>query len=279
MNVLSLFDGISCGRIALERADIPVTNYYSSEIDKKAISVAQDNYPDTIQIGDVTGLKRSNLPEVDLLIGGSPCQGFSMIGKNLAFNDPRSKLFFEFVRLLKETKPKYFLLENVKMKKEYINIISSYLGVFPRCINSSLVSAQSRVRYYWTNIPHVEAPADLGITLKDVIDHKHTGYRVPNNWQKRVPAELPMYVDPYNKKAITSGKSTSLRTNVNNGNMWVKVSDGYRNLSRHEAEALQTVPKDYTRALSDNQAKKCLGNGWTVDVLAHIFKEIGKGDA
>jgi DNA (cytosine-5)-methyltransferase 3A len=278
MNVLSLFDGIRCGRIALERAGIPVTNYYASEIDSKAIAVAQRNYPDTIQLGDITKLKGEDLPEIDLLMGGSPCQGFSMIGKNLAFNDPRSKLFFEFVRLLGEVKPKHFLLENVKMKKDYLNIISGYLGVKPKCIDSSLVSAQSRVRYYWTNIPNVTQPQDLGITLGDVIDKSYKDYRIPKNWQKRVPPELPEYCDPYNKKAITSGKSTSLRTNVNNGNMWVKVPEGYRNLNREEAESLQTVPHGYTKVLSEAQAKKCLGNGWTVDVLAHIFKEIA-GDA
>ena len=129
MNVLSLFDGMSCGQIALNTADIPYSNYYASEIDKYAIKVTQHNYPNTIQLGDVTEIKSSDLPQIGLLVGGSPCQGFSFAGKQLNFEDPRSKLFFEFVRLLKECKPKFFLLENVKMKKEYQNVISEHLGV------------------------------------------------------------------------------------------------------------------------------------------------------
>ena len=148
MNVLSLFDGMSCGQIALNRANIPYDNYYASEIDKHAIKVTQHNYPETIQLGDVTEIKSSDLPQIGLLIGGSPCQGFSFAGKQLNFEDPRSKLFFEFVRLLKECKPKFFLLENVKMKKEYQNVISEHLGVEPIEINSALVSAQNRKRLY-----------------------------------------------------------------------------------------------------------------------------------
>jgi len=168
LNVLSLFDGMSCGRIALERVGIKVNKYYASEIDKHAIKVTQHNYPDTIQIGDVTKVKVSDLPKIDLLIGGSPCQGFSFAGKQLNFDDPRSKLFFEFVRLLKETKAKYFLLENVLMKKEYEQIITDHLGVEPIFINSALVSAQNRKRLYWTNIPNVTEPKDKGITWGDV---------------------------------------------------------------------------------------------------------------
>ena len=141
MKVLSLFDGISCGQVALERAGIKVDNYFASEIDKYAIKVTQKNYPNTIQLGDVCNIKGNELPKIDLLIGGSPCQGFSFAGKQLNFNDPRSELFFEFVRILKEVKPKYFLLENVKMKKEYQNVISKHLGVEPIEINSALVSA------------------------------------------------------------------------------------------------------------------------------------------
>ena len=173
MKVLSLFDGISCGRLALERAGIPVEKYYASEIDKYAIQIAQKNYPDTIQIGDVTKLNYLELLDIDLVIGGSPCQGFSFAGKQLNFNDPRSKLFFEFVRAVKTIKPKYFLLENVKMKQEFQDIISEQLGVRPIEINSSLVSAQNRKRLYWTNIPNVTVPADKGILLKDIL-HEFT---------------------------------------------------------------------------------------------------------
>lgn len=169
MNVLSLFDGISCGQLALQRAGIQYTQYFASEIDKHAITVTQSNFPETIQLGDVQNVKSENLPTIDLLIGGSPCQGFSFAGKGLNFNDPRSKLFFEFVRLLNELKPKFFILENVIMKKEYQDIISQYLEVEPIEINSSLVSAQNRKRLYWCNFP-VEQPNDLNIKLSDILE-------------------------------------------------------------------------------------------------------------
>ena len=170
MNVLSLFDGMSCGMIALDRLGIKVDNYYASEIDKYAIQVSQANYPDIIQVGDITKLDLSTLPKIDLVMGGSPCQGFSFAGKQLAFDDPRSALFFEFQKAISYLQPKYFLLENVKMKKEYLDIISEYMGVEPIFINSSLVSAQSRQRYYWTNIPNVEQPEERGIVLRDILE-------------------------------------------------------------------------------------------------------------
>ena len=170
MNVLSLFDGMSCGRIALDRLNIPVTSYYASEIDKYAIQVSEANYPDIIRLGDVCDVKAEDLPKIDLLIAGSPCQGFSFAGKQLAFDDPRSALFFEFVRLLKECKPKYFLLENVRMKKEFLDIISEQVGCEPIFINSALVSAQNRQRFYWTNIPGIEQPEQKGIVLRDILE-------------------------------------------------------------------------------------------------------------
>lgn len=172
MNVLSLFDGISCGHLALDRIGIKVDRYYASEIDASAIAVTQHNYPDTIQLGDVRDIDCTTLPTIDLLLGGSPCQGFSFAGKQLNFDDPRSALFFEYVRLLRECKPRWFLLENVRMKKEYIQIISDYLGVKPVRINSSHFSAQFRDRLYWTNIPH---PALLPIdttTVEDVLEEE-----------------------------------------------------------------------------------------------------------
>jgi DNA (cytosine-5)-methyltransferase 3A len=170
MNVLSLFDGMSCGRIALDRLGIKVDNYYASEIDKYAMTVSAANYPGIIQVGDVTQLDTSSLPQIDLIMGGSPCQGFSFAGKQLAFDDPRSALFFEFVRCVEELKPKYFLLENVRMKKEYLDVISEYMGVEPICINSALLSAQNRVRFYWTNIPGIEQPEQRGIVLRDILE-------------------------------------------------------------------------------------------------------------
>ncbi len=180
--VLSLFDGMSCGQIALQKLGIKVKTYYASEIDKHAISVTYKNFPDTIQLGDVTQIKASDLPKIDLLIGGSPCQGFSFAGKQLAFDDPRSQLFFEFVRLKNELNPRYFFLENVKMKKEYEAIISEYMGILPIEINSALVSAQNRVRLYWTNIAAeadglfgypkcmIPQPKEKGILLRDILE-------------------------------------------------------------------------------------------------------------
>ena len=186
INVLSPFDGMSCGQIALERAGIPIKAYYASEIDKYAIKVTQANYPNTIQLGDATKWREWDLPEIDLILAGSPCQGFSFAGKQLAFDDPRSKLFFTFIDMLKYVKPKYFLLENVVMSKESNDVISSVLGeLYPECvtqrdmfkagrlepiqINSALVSAQNRQRLYWTNIPGVKQPEDRGILLEDIL--------------------------------------------------------------------------------------------------------------
>ena len=168
--VLSTFDGMSCVRIALEQLGIPIKQYFASEIDKYPIQITQKNYPDTIQLGDVTKVFAKDLPPIDILVGGSPCQGFSFAGDQLAFDDPRSALFFEFVRLLKECKPKYFLLENVRMKKEFLDVITEQLGVEPIFINSALVSAQNRQRYYWTNIPNVQQPEDRGLVLKDILE-------------------------------------------------------------------------------------------------------------
>jgi len=179
MKVLSLFDGMSCGRIALDQMGIKVDTYYASEIDKYAMEVSKANYPDTIYVGDVCNLDPKDYMDVDLILAGSPCQGFSMAGKQLAFDDPRSALFFEFIRLLKEIKPKYFLLENVRMKKEYLQVISEQVsacypeipfGIEPTMICSSLVSAQSRKRYYWTNIPNVTQPEQRGIVLRDILE-------------------------------------------------------------------------------------------------------------
>lgn len=406
MNVLSLFDGMSCGMIALDRLGIKVDNYYASEIDKYAIQVSQANYPDIIHVGDITKLDLSTLPKIDLVMGGSPCQGFSFAGKQLAFDDPRSMLFFEFVKCVKELNPKYFLLENVRMKKEYLDIISEYMGVEPIFINSSLVSAQSRQRYYWTNIPGIEQPEERGIVLRDILEeqantyltdkavaymnrnspkwsngksrkdiyikhesqkgmcltanmHKGVPYGViaidkPKHKEqdhlkqfkikdetvsKYVPNEGGDFCDPYNKKMIKGDKSTTLRTNSSNGNTWIKQTSDkpqhigtavdvkaaayrarsvdengkrvawkdtkpkqmlelrkdeksnsvtsvqkdnvltkdevyWRKLTPLECERLQTVPDNYTNHVSNTQRYKMLGNGWTIEVIAHILKNM-----
>ena len=379
MKVLSLFDGISSGRVALERAGIPVDVYYASEIDKYAIQIAQKNYPDTIQIGDVCKVDFSKyIGNVDLIIGGSPCQGFSFAGKQLNFNDPRSKLFFEFVRAVKTIKPKYFLLENVKMKKEYQDIISDLLGVQPIEINSALVSAQNRKRLYWTNIPNVSQPEDKGILLKDIvheyedIDVKYflneknvvhcmrdfgskaqdQTYRDKSSTLQaamgmgggNVPFKLEWlnkYIVPFDKtlqileKEVEKGKVGFFRKDsqanrvyfihdkavclcgdagggaakmgqylfgcitpdrvekrqngqrFNDGKKFYTLTaqdqhgvllEGYiRKLTPIECERLQTMPDNYTAGVSDTQRYKMLGNGWTVDVIAHIFKGLKGG--
>jgi len=170
ITILSLFDGISCGRLALERAGVQIGDYYASEINKHAITVAQHHYPNTIQLGDVRGVHYSDVPKIDLLLGGSPCQGFSFAGKQLNFDDPRSALFFEYVRLLRLYEPRYFLLENVRMKGEHLNIISELLGVKPVLINSKHFSAQDRKRYYWTNIPFNTVMPDNSTTVEDILE-------------------------------------------------------------------------------------------------------------
>lgn len=379
MKVLSLFDGTSCGRLALERAKIPVEKYYASEIDKYAIQISKKNYPDIIQIGDCTQVDFTKFRgEIDLVIGGSPCQGFSFAGKQLNFDDPRSKLFFEFVRAIREIEPKYFLLENVKMKQEFQDVISEHLGVKPIEINSALVSAQNRKRLYWTNIPNVTVPTDKGILLQDIVHEYHGdiidlekyclseknlahcarkfGSKAPDITNKdksntitaamgmgggNIPFmfhELEKYIVPFDKtlvlleKEIQRGKIGYFRCDSQanrvydihgkavclcgdasvvrqkmgqylfgcltpdridkrqNGNAFnlgdkfytLTAQDvhgilllGYiRKLTPIECERLQTMPDNYTAGVSNSQRYKMLGNGWTADVIAHIFREL-----
>jgi DNA-cytosine methyltransferase len=276
MNVLSLFDGMSCGQIALNRAGIKYDKYFASEIDKYAIQVTQHNYPETIQIGDILDVKGSDLPKIDIMFGGSPCQGFSFAGKRLNFDDPRSKLFFEFVRLRDELKPKYFLLENVKMKKEHEQVITEHMGVEPIRINSNLVSAQNRERLYWTNIPDIEQPEDKGILVKDIIDYTGEHNVLP---PKTIQAQLY-----YAKNYKATGKAPTLTRELAHG--WGKnitpkcyveikaITGEDRLFSPLECERLQTVPDNYSSIVSNTQRFNLLGNGWTVDVIKHIFAKI-----
>lgn len=286
MNVLSLFDGISCGRIALDRAGIKVNNYFASEIDKNAIKITQHNWPNIIQLGDIVNIKSENLPIIDLILAGSPCQGFSFSGKQLNFNDPRSKLFFEFVRLLKELKEKNqnikFLLENVKMKKEYQNVISENVGVEPIEINSSLVSAQNRVRLYWTNITNVQKPQDKKIFIKDIIEENgdyefvhqeiyKSGKKQGNAWQYDGTGKGH---NSQNYRAyFLDSKMGCLSHSAPHGAK-ILTPEGVRKTTRKEHERLQTVPEGYTDLLEINKAKSALGNGWTVDIITHIFNSL-----
>ena len=386
MNVLSLFDGMSCGRIALDQLGIKVDNYYACEIDKYAMQVSQANYPEIIQLGDVCDVKSEDLPKIDLILAGSPCQGFSFAGKQLAFDDPRSALFFEFIRLLKECKPKYFLLENVRMKKEYLQVISEQVsacypkipfGIEPTMICSSLVSAQSRKRYYWTNIPNVTQPEQKGIVLRDILETRvnqdrlsdmtnqdNKAYCLTTTYpcarpqrsmdkseksmipvEDTVPDSTTLIYDSKDKshspiqvgiatdinghdilKRVYSedGKSPTVNT-CQGGNREPKVLAGawrarsidkdgnrvswkevkpkqmlelrkdqksntvtsvqkdnvltqdevyWRKLTPLECERLQTVPDNYTDHVSNSQRFKMLGNGWTIEVIKHIFKNM-----
>lgn len=305
INVLSLFDGISCGQIALERQGFEIENYFASEIDKYAMQITMANYPNTKQLGDVRNVTAEKLPNIDLLIGGSPCQGFSFAGAGLNFEDERSKLFFEFVRLKNELKPKYFLLENVKMKQEFQDIISEQLGVKPIMINSSLVSAQNRERLYWTNIPVIGQPNDKGILLKDIIEDGEclkdksqtilaTLYKEnAKSMIKRNKQGLLILKNIYPKKGQNGniysifGKCKTLSAGVGIKGNGIGSSnapkiesinaDGWRKLSPLECERLQTVPDGYTKYVSDTQRYKALGNGWTVDVISFIFSFLRGG--
>jgi site-specific DNA-cytosine methylase len=269
-NVLGLFDGMSCGQIALNRVGIKYNKYFASEIDKYAIDVTQHNYPETIQIGDILNVKGSDLPKIDLMFGGSPCQGFSFAGKRLNFEDPRSKLFFEFVRLKEELNPKYFLLENVKMKKEHEQVITEHMGVEPIRINSKIVSAQNRERLYWTNIPGIEQPEQINYNVNDFID------------EPGFPSSCGVDRVFKKKKVFNTLTATYWKGIRGSGRPAVSTKEGFldddrtahRMLTPNECERLQTVPLDYTKCVSKTQRYKMLGNGWTVDVIAHIFKNI-----
>lgn len=330
INIFSAFDGISCGQIAVNNIGLEYDNYYSSEIDRFATGITQYNFPNTKQVGDITRIKGEDYPNIDLLMGGSPCQGFSFAGKQLNFNDPRSKLFFEFARLKNEMNPKYFLLENVVMRKEYQHIISEYMGVEPILIDSAIVSAQHRRRLYWTNIPILPIE-DKDIFLRNIIDGEHKELTInekisslikdvdwyeidePNNTVvlqakngKKVYINLLMEA-PYafyetrtelGKEARRQirkefGKDSNPRSKdhkkyvprlENKANCLLTCETPldyiidwdwkYRRLSVTEWERLQTLPNNYTSSASDNQRKKMIGNGWTINVISNILKGI-----
>lgn len=377
MNVLSLFDGMSCGRIALDRAGIQVDNYYASEVDKYATKVSVANYPNIIHLGDVTKWREWDIDwgSIDLLIGGSPCQGFSFAGKQLAFDDPRSALFFEYLNILNHIRSinsdVKFMLENVRMKREYLEVITELLGVEPIFINSSLVSAQNRQRYYWANWDF-EQPEDRGFVLADILESspaaptlmsakfvaRQQGRRCLIDASKSKAASLSAgeYVKSGrqgdylactvngvaiherrgvetlegNAYALTASAGTggkalegckfvggieagrrlydgkNLSRNFRQGSRvyhesgksptlpaapvgnqaghaclvgGVSDCDGlhYRKLTALECERLQTVQDNYTNHVSNTQRYKMLGNGWTVDVIAHIFSSLNNG--
>jgi DNA-cytosine methyltransferase len=273
-NVLSLFDGMSCGQLALDTLGVKVGNYFASEIDSHAMQIAKKNYPNTKHIGSVLDVKGSDLPRIDLLIGGSPCQSFSNAGDGSGM-DGKSKLFWEFVRVLKETKPTYFLLENVKMKKEWEKIITDTLGVEPIAINSRLLTAQNRPRLYWTNIPNVVQPIDRGIVLKDILeDQVEEKFYLSDkaiDYMSRLRNGKPRW--EYHTNPL-DGKSACLTANMFKGVPYGVIKEKMRRLTPIECERLQSVPDNYTEGVSNTQRYKMLGNGWTIDVIAHILNEM-----
>lgn len=353
MNILSAFDGISCARIALERAGIKVDRYFASEIDKYAEQVSQKNWPDIERLGNISFVSGDRLPKIDLLIGGSPCQNLSIAGNRKGLKGGESQLFWEFVRLKKECKPKWFLLENVaSMKKADRDIISKEMGCEPIMINSSLVSAQQRKRLYWTNIP-VSQPEDKGIILKDIVENKvddvfyigcaargrnivdgkrkdingaKTEQRIEFRSDDKTNCLTSVLKDTYvaefkkphrigdigstgqaSRVYSLYGKSVSLSALGGGGGAktglyivqrprgfnkgGIKALDGkcptlgsynnhlfdgvaIRKLTPIECERLQTIQDGYTEGISNSQRYKALGNGWTVDVIAHILKGI-----
>jgi len=269
LNVLSLFDGMSCGQLALQKVGLKVNNYFASEIDEKAIYITQKNFPNTKQLGSITELKGDDLPKIDLLFGGSPCQSFSSFGNGKGF-DGKSGLFWEFVRVLNEVKPTYFLLENVVMKKEWEDIITEALNVEPIRINSSLFSAHNRPRIYWTNIPIKELPKENKTTVYDILETPNFHNNYPKwllgKFGNKTRLEQLWYAD---------GKASCLTSSMHKGQKSTFTKDRNENIHRLtvvECERLQTVPDNYTEGVSNTDRYKMLGNGWTVDVIAHIFR-------
>lgn len=296
MNVLSLFDGGSFGKVALERANIKVEKYISSEIKKNAIKVSKANHKNIIRVGDITKLSYKNnilfsefgefnIGKIDMIIGGSPCQDFSR-AKNFDYNNEdkyglngnKSSLFYEFLRLLNEVKPKYFLLENVRMKKESRKELDEYLGVKGLDINSNLVSFQNRPRIYWTNIPNVEKPKDKNINFQDF---KDKDYEYCKKFKvNKTPSRIKMWNNGKGKTDIKScpnitnaqkiGCLTRKQDRAPNSGL-IEFDNFCRFLTTREQELAQTAPVGYCDCLSKNQAQDILGDGWTVDVIAHIF--------
>jgi len=279
MNVLSLFDGIACARVALQYANIEVNKYYSCEIDKYAMNISKKNYPSIISLGSVIDFKKEMIKEeIDLLIGGSPCQDLSIAKKDRkGLDGDRSSLFFGYVRIMKEMNPKYFILENVaSMKAEDRDIITGLMGVEPVMFNASLVSAQNRKRYFWTNIKF-DLPIDRGILLKDIleydaeIDERFMGKNgkalcLLSNYYKRTPTENEI------KRCIAGRNVNYVKSNKKG--LYKIDNDLIRKLTPIECERLQSLPNNYTEGVSNTQRYKCLGNAFNCEVIAHILKSI-----
>ncbi len=273
-NDLSLCDGMSCMQIALDRLGARPDQYFASEIEKSPIWVTNNNYPGTKQIGDITRVRGIDLPKIRILGAGTPCQGLSYSGNRLNLEDPRSRLFFDFVRIKNEVGPEWWLLENVKMDKISEATISSILGVQPFRFNSNLVSAQNRGRLYWTNIPVNSIPDDRRIYLKDILeDNPIDPVVMSESTQKRFEGYGVPLVDASTPKARCLAAQEYIK-NGKQGN-YVRMANGrIRKLTVLECERLQTVPEGYCRGVSNSAAYHMLGNGWTIDIICHILKHI-----
>lgn len=311
LRVLSLFDGISCGRVALERAGIEVETYYASEICDYSMKIAKKNYPDIIEIGDVREIKPEKYKNIDLLIGGSPCQSFSFASNMVGMSTKEkidvitleqyldlkengfefegfSYLFWEYVRVLKTVNPKYFLLENVKMAEKWKKIITNALGVEPIMINSELVSAQSRERLYWTNIPNVGQPTDKHVYIDDIIQNDiehtylprtrldYTNYnksKVDKTIHKNTATQIGNS-RKFGNAVRSNGKAFTLRRVNPNG--IIDENFNIREYTPIEAERLQTLPDDYTliTGIKKKERYEVIGDGWTIDVIVHIFNRL-----
>jgi len=286
-----LFDGMSCGQIALERIGIKVDTYYASEINKESINITQKNYPNTVQLGDVTKLdssKLKSLGKINLLFGGSPCTNLSRTvinnyEHNQGLDGEHSKLFYEFVRILYEIEPEYFLLENVEsMSDQDRDIISENLKVEPIMIDSALVSAQDRKRYYWTNIPNIKQPEDKNLYIEDIleteVDEKHfysQTFDFHGN-DKKVIATLHINGHDILRRVYNPKFKCATLTACRGGYKQKKVllNGRVRKLTPTEYERLQTVPEGYTEGVADSHRYNMMGDGWTIDVISHIFKSI-----
>lgn len=288
MRVLSLFDGISCGMVALERAGIPVEKYYASEIDEYAMKISKKNYPNIIQLGDIRNITEevlNSIMPIDMIIGGSPCQDLSSTKQDRerkGLKGEKSKLFYEYLRILKYVNPKWFLLENVVMDIENQNEITTLLNTEPILINSNLVCAADRERLYWTNIPNVTQPADKGIMLKDIVvkaeevasKYWYDKEFTYNGDDKKIQCELKLNTHNLLKKVYNLNNKCGTLTCVNGGYQEKKVYQNgkCRKLLPLEYERLQTLPDNYTEGVADSKRYSLVGNGWTVDVIAHILK-------
>lgn len=276
LSVLALFDGIGSGKVALDRRKIPVSRYLSSEIDEKANLVNRSNHKGYKNLGDVRRIRGYKAGKIDLLIGGSPCQSFSAAGDGAGFDDPRGNLLLEYVRLLNEIKPKYFLLENVCMTLLNHNRVSSLLGRDPHILDSSLWSAQKRLRSYWTDIPLKPLPKSNALVIANVLIGDHPP--IERRFLKPVRTGVIKSGGQGDRIYSVYGKSITLNSSSGGtagpGNLLVGTPESYRKLVPIEAERLQTLPDDYTRAVSTNQRHRLIGNGWTINVICHLLSGI-----